>query len=58
MYYRLTGCNGGNSCCTSSNQCGVGEGDCDNDSDCQSGLVCGENNCVGNVFDSGDDCCK
>ena len=26
------------SCCTSDNKCGVGEGDCDNDSDCQLGL--------------------
>ena len=32
-------------CCSSSNQCGVGGGDCDTDSDCQSGLVCGSNNC-------------
>ena len=25
-------------CCTSDNKCGVGEGDCDNDSECQLGL--------------------
>merc|ERR1712212_76517 len=33
------------SCCTSSNRCGVGEGDCDHDSDCQDGLICGRDNC-------------
>ena len=32
-------------CCTSSNPCGVGEGDCDNDNECQSGLKCGTDNC-------------
>jgi len=32
-------------CCTSANTCGVGEGDCDNNPDCQPGLVCGSNNC-------------
>merc|ERR1712002_521775 len=41
-------CNGdGNAwtCCTSSRKCNVGQGDCDRDSDCQSGLVCGKDNC-------------
>merc|ERR1711915_795693 len=36
------------SCCTSTTQCGVGEGDCDpssSGSQCQPGLVCGNNNC-------------
>ena len=33
------------SCCSSSNRCGLGGGDCDTDSDCKSGLVCGSNNC-------------
>jgi len=32
-------------CCTSTNKCGVGEGDCDFNSDCQPGLSCGSNNC-------------
>jgi len=50
-------CSGGDSCCTSTNKCGVGEGDCDSDSDCQSGLVCGVDNCSGSGFDSTDDCC-
>merc|ERR1711915_705701 len=42
-------CDGGSEawgCCTPSRQCGVGGGDCDNDSDCQAGLVCGEDNCI------------
>ncbi len=32
---------GQNDCCNSSNKCGLGEGDCDTDSDCVSGLECG-----------------
>ena len=32
-------------CCSSSNPCGVAEGDCDNDDDCQGHLLCGMNNC-------------
>merc|ERR1711915_1048286 len=43
-----TVCNGGSSawtCCTSSNRCAVGGGDCDRDTDCQPGLKCGTNNC-------------
>merc|ERR1712228_371551 len=51
-------CNGGiPSCCTEDNQCGINEGDCDNDSHCLPGLVCGKNNCVGSAFKSTDDCC-
>lgn len=34
----------GDSYCTSNNKCKVGEGDCDRDSDCQSGLKCGQRN--------------
>ena len=33
------------SCCSSTNTCSVGGGDCDNDSECASGLQCGNNNC-------------
>jgi len=33
------------SCCSTSNRCGVGQGDCDRDSDCQDGLICGNDNC-------------
>merc|ERR1719150_3046153 len=54
---RQTGCNGGDSCCSSDNMCGDGEGDCDHDGDCLSG-VCGTDNCVGEGFDSTDDCCE
>ena len=32
-------------CCTSQNQCGEIEGDCDADSDCYENLKCGTNNC-------------
>ena len=42
-------------CCSSSSQCGLGEGDCDYDSDCTGDLVCGLNNCADGVF--GLDCC-
>ena len=42
-------------------QCGVNEGDCDNEGtgqDCQPGLICGDNNCPKDGrFDPGDDCC-
>jgi len=46
-------------CCTSSNKCGIGGGDCDSDSDCESGLVCGTNNCrsFNNEASSSADCC-
>ena len=33
------------SCCTSDSPCGVGEGDCDSDSDCAGDLTCGNDNC-------------
>ena len=33
------------SCCTSSNPCNVGKGDCDSDYECAGSLVCGTNNC-------------
>ena len=48
-----TGCHngdGGRSCCSSSNQCAEGEGDCDDDDDCSGNLKCGQ----GNGFD--DNC--
>ena len=65
----LTGCqdgfngNGGGTCCTSSNQCYEGEGDCDTDSDCFGDLKCGdgngfENNCDTSLgFPGTHDCC-
>merc|ERR1712166_415838 len=48
---------------------GVGDGDCDSDSECHAGLKCGKNNCGdfrpssgwpgsdGTSWDTGDDCC-
>ena len=33
-----TECNGGDSCCTPENQCGVGQGDCDKNADCNPSL--------------------
>ena len=64
-----TGChngqngNGGASCCTSSNQCGAGEGDCDSDDDCFGSLRCGQgsgldDNCDASLgFPADYDCC-
>ena len=44
------------SCCTSSEPCAEGHGDCDSDLDCQGNLLCGFDNCVG--FSRSDaDCC-
>ena len=48
--------NGGGACCTSSHQCGIGEGDCDYDHDCAGNLKCGENNCDSG-FPDDYDCC-
>ena len=50
-------CNGNDNCCTSSNQCDIGEGDCDKDLDCIGNLFCGKDNCVGDTFEEDDDCC-
>ena len=33
------------SCCSSDSPCGIGEGDCDSDSDCAGALTCGNDNC-------------
>ena len=57
MQLPASGCNGGDSCCTSSNKCGLKEGDCDSNRDCSHAYVCGGNNCSGGSFDSTDDCC-
>ena len=63
----FTGCandgSGGPECCTSSDQCGEGEGDCDSDVDCAGNLKCGQGNGLdGNCdtslgFHSDYDCC-
>ena len=44
------------SCCKTGHQCGVGEGDCDYDTECYGNLECGTDNC-GSEFPSGADCC-
>ena len=50
-------CIGGDNCCKNGN-CGLGEGDCDVNSDCRGDLVCGKDNCPQNgLFDLTDDCC-
>ncbi len=42
FFFFLAGqCLGVNSCCSFSNRCGLGEGDCDSDGECVEGLVCG-----------------
>ena len=48
---------GNDDCCSkgiAAGFCGVGEGDCDEDSDCAGSLVCGSDNCP---WGDGDDCC-
>ena len=50
-------CNGGDFCCSWTNICDNGEGDCDLDSQCRGRLKCGDNNCAGLTFDTTDDCC-
>jgi len=58
---RATGCHtgsGGPSCCKTSNLCGEGEGDCDSDTHCKAGLLCGKDNCNADLgFPSAYDCC-
>ena len=57
----FTGCadgKGGPNCCTSSQKCGEGEGDCDSDVDCAGNLKCGDDNCDTSLgFGSQFDCC-
>ena len=45
--------------CSRSSPCSEGLGDCDDDIDCDQGLVCGKDNCVNfwDQADSGADCC-
>jgi len=48
-------------CCTSSEPCGLFEGDCDNDDECKGNFECGKHNCLdmnpGSSFSPGADCC-
>ena len=43
--------------CSTDNTCGVGEGDCDSDADCEGSLICGTDNCNDDV-NPNKDCCK
>ena len=55
----FTGCDGeGNwlGCCSSSNPCGITEGHCHYNDDCQGHLLCGMNNCFF-PFPYDADCC-
>ena len=58
-YGAALGCDPANddtSCCQSYAQCGLGEGDCDDDEDCSGDLVCGTNNCAAGRATL--DCCE
>jgi len=57
---KCQGSNADMSCCTSSSPCKEDEGDCDTANDCESGLVCGNNNCPfkSGFPDSDYDCCE
>ena len=51
-------CNGDWNFCSSSYPCGELEGDCDQSSECNAGLICGADNCPSDLgFDSAVDCC-
>ena len=51
-------CSGGGECCSTQFKCGEGEGDCDDDDECKTGLFCGSNNCpTSHGVHSGTDCC-
>ena len=56
-----SGCHNGasvGSCCSRSNQCLVGEEDCDDNVDCKGNLVCGKDNCNPELgFGLEFDCC-
>ena len=50
--------NGDQNYCTAIHHCGIDEGDCDSNDECQSGLRCGSNNCLISLgFDNETDCC-
>ena len=57
---RCTALNWDYNCCTSANPCGLNQGDCDSDSDCQGDLRCGLDNCMDvapGFTDALADCC-
>merc|ERR1712226_202464 len=53
-------CNGQNDgCCTKKEKCDLGQGDCDNNDQCDGALTCGKDNCKqGTTFSKYDDCCE
>ena len=57
----ISGCEstGGNidNCCSTTNLCGLHQGNCQNDDHCTYDLICGMNNC-GNDFPVGTNCCR
>ena len=44
-------------CCSSYHKCDLNQGDCDDDSDCKSGLKCGKDNCSAEFPSAFYDCC-
>ena len=46
-------------CCTFTQPCGIGEGQCLHDRECRANLVCGRNNCYHILgFPNNTNCCK
>ena len=45
-------------CCTKQNKCGLHEGDCDSDDECEGTLTCGIGNCAVHLFPENADCCQ
>ena len=46
------------SCCTITSKCGIHEGDCDSDDECEGTLTCGIRNCDVHLFPENADCCQ
>ena len=46
------------SCCTINSTCGINQGDCDSDDECEGTLTCGIANCAGHLFPENSDCCQ
>ena len=45
-------------CCTVQSKCGIHEGDCDSDEECEGTLTCGIGNCAVHLFPENADCCQ
>ena len=46
------------SCCTTLRRCGINQGDCDSDNECEGTLTCGIGNCAVHLFPENADCCQ